>query len=548
VFPWVVTSFSQASLDPEDPKVYRDFNYPIGAQSPSMRSDLKHNLSLQVKEKYHFGQHYSNGGIVLYYMVRLEPFAAQHQLLQGGLFDHPDRLFYSLDSAWESSQSMAGDTKELIPEMFYLPQVFENMNNFSFGDNSKFSKDSAVFILPNWACSSWDLVRKMRKCLESSHCSANLHLWIDLVFGFKQSGELAEAACNLFHPITYQEFYKNSVKFIEPGDLKWVVEQIYHFGQTPAKIFKEPHPKRKELPSPSIFELWKSDGKVMKSMNLQKPGDFLKILSDSRFLFVFFVVSEGVKYLRFDLVGKTLSKPREFQLKLVKMREYYKFLICIWNSFIVTSGFDDCSTKYFDYEGDLKFITSFHPTPVVSMFPSEKLLTGSDVLISWSFNLAKHLQFVGHKARIFSISCSDILNIVASCDDLGNILIHDSRNAEYLLSLKTTPGPLIISNLGFFLVFQNAGFSYFSFDGKEIGKVLFQCGNIFEISAFGDLIFALLGQNLALCDVLEGTVFLDEGQKFNAFCVAKDEKKLFAIACCKDQWKIDTVLNGGKKS
>lgn len=36
----------------------------------------------------------------------------------------------------------------------------------------------------------------MRDALESEHVSANLHHWIDLIFGYKQRGEEAEKADN----------------------------------------------------------------------------------------------------------------------------------------------------------------------------------------------------------------------------------------------------------------------------------------------------------------------------------------------------------------
>eukprot|EP00961_Rhodomonas_salina_P215953 2917463-Rhodomonas_salina.1 len=59
-------------------------------------------------------------------------------------------------------------------------------------------------ILPLWANDAQHLVKTMREALESEHVSRNLHNWIDLIFGYKQTGEEAAKADNVFHPMTYQ--------------------------------------------------------------------------------------------------------------------------------------------------------------------------------------------------------------------------------------------------------------------------------------------------------------------------------------------------------
>jgi hypothetical protein len=51
-------------------------------------------------------------------------------------------------------------------------------------------------VLPPWASTPEEFVAIHRAALESEYVSAHLHLWIDLIFGYKQRGRDAEAADN----------------------------------------------------------------------------------------------------------------------------------------------------------------------------------------------------------------------------------------------------------------------------------------------------------------------------------------------------------------
>lgn len=62
---------------------------------------------------------------------------AQNFVLQGGMFDVPERMFHSIQKEWESaSKDNMSDVRELIPEFFYLPDFLVNSNNFDFGETT----------------------------------------------------------------------------------------------------------------------------------------------------------------------------------------------------------------------------------------------------------------------------------------------------------------------------------------------------------------------------------------------------------------------------
>jgi hypothetical protein len=76
--------------------------------------------------KYHFGSHYSNPGIIIMYQVRVVPYLDADIKFQSGQLDAPDRMFQSMMEQFNMSMNVLADIRELIPEMFYLPDLYIN--------------------------------------------------------------------------------------------------------------------------------------------------------------------------------------------------------------------------------------------------------------------------------------------------------------------------------------------------------------------------------------------------------------------------------------
>ena len=254
VFPWVLADYTSDELDLTNPKTFRDLSKPMGAQTAERRAEFRERFNAFADlgdlnaPPFHYGTHYSSAMIVTSYLIRLEPFVQSYLLLQGGNFDHADRMFFSIKNAWTSaSREHMTDVRELIPEFFYLPEFLENLNGYKFGLRQGTEESIDSVTLPPWAKGDPKIfVAKHREALESPYVSRHLHHWIDLVFGFKQRGEAAVEATNVFHHLSYHGA-KDLDSIEDPIERLATIGIIHNFGQTPHQVFQKGHPQREVM-------------------------------------------------------------------------------------------------------------------------------------------------------------------------------------------------------------------------------------------------------------------------------------------------------------
>ncbi|OMJ85254.1 hypothetical protein SteCoe_13492 [Stentor coeruleus] len=493
IFPWVLKDYHSSELRLEDQHMYRNFKLPIGAQNDSGRQEADRRFSMWIDEQpYHFGSHYSSGAIVLHYLVRLEPFSTQAKILQGGKFDIADRLFHSIQASWESGQGINGDVKELVPEMFYLPEILVNINEEDFGAKQDDEEVDCVE-LPRWASSPIDFIRKHRLALESNYVSQNINNWIDLVFGYKQKGKQAQNSYNLFCPMTYEDNFCKMMESSAESEamMQGMVDQVVHFGQTPIRLFKSPHTTRDPKPvDMNIFDKYRKFGECV-SNGCETNGEICALLVTTKFLILIKNVYGRISAIRISL--NELDNNRVvFERKKEKIlqgcqpsrpssQEFY----CTYGENRLVSGDQiDKSFKIHSLNGQLEASVFGHTDLVSSVFTiSDLLFTGSidSSLFSWSevksqdknLKLKLASRFLGHSTSIVMIRGLENYQMVFSLGQNGDILIHDFRSSDCIKGIKTSAIGICLSNLGIIGIYTHTHLQFMTINESEISKKRF---------------------------------------------------------------------------
>uniref|UniRef100_A0A3Q2NNT0 Neurobeachin n=1 Tax=Fundulus heteroclitus TaxID=8078 RepID=A0A3Q2NNT0_FUNHE len=256
VFPWVLTNYDSEELDLTLPGNFRDLSKPIGALNPKRAAFYAERYETWDDDStpsHHYTTLYSTANSTLMWMVRIEPFTTFFLNANDGKFDHPERAFSGIGRAWRNCQRDTADVKELIPEFYYLPEMFVNSNEYELG-----VRDDGVPVsdveLPVWAKKPEDFVRINRMALESEFVSCQLHQWIDLIFGYKQRGPEAVRALNVFNFLSYEGAI--NLDNLDTAQREVIEGQIQLSGQVPSQLLIEPHPPRSSAMhlSPLMFK------------------------------------------------------------------------------------------------------------------------------------------------------------------------------------------------------------------------------------------------------------------------------------------------------
>ncbi|KAM0696036.1 hypothetical protein Q7P36_004519 [Cladosporium allicinum] len=460
VFPWVLADYSSEDLDLTNPKTFRDFSKPMGCQTPLREAEYKDRykqfaeMGDENAPPFHYGTHYSSAMIVTSYLIRMQPFVQSYLLLQGGKFDHADRLFDSIERAWlSSSRENMTDVRELTPEFYYLPEFLTNINGYDFG--SKQGSDELVgdVKLPPWAKGDPHIfISKHREALESPYVSERLHQWVDLIFGFKQRGEAAIESTNVFQHLSYGGA-KDLDNIEDPLERLATIGIIHSFGQTPYQVFPRPHPGRET----EKFNTARLDTMAESLTRLPAP---------------LFEINHKVANLIFSPTQDRLIPAGPCTLNMLPNCDRY-----------VQWGYADHSLRFFSsntkrllglYEN-----THIGPVTAAAFADSKTLITaGADCTLAiWTVNKTRDAieidwktYLFGHRAAITILAASRVFSTLLSVSADGQVLLWDLNRHDCIRSLlpptqKTVQAAQISSTSGHIVLCRGNHVLLFTLNG-----------------------------------------------------------------------------------
>ena len=231
--------------------------------------DLKENL-------YYFNVVYSNIVYASNFMIRLFPYSFISIELQGDGFDNPNRLFFSIQDTFYNISSQKSDLRELIPEFFYLPEMFMNINCLNLGNRAHGEYINDVDIPDdieentineieneneNKYINNFIFINSIKNELENM--SNELGYWVRLIFGENQ-----RYLKNKKGKINPQYFRKESYFDIDGADYQQYSNNIitmssFEFGVIPLKTI--------------------NDEKVLMDLHIKKYNEKLKSITNKKF-------------------------------------------------------------------------------------------------------------------------------------------------------------------------------------------------------------------------------------------------------------------------
>ena len=254
VFPWILYNSNHNDLkkkknlkneveeDNFDGSL-RDLSKPMGQVLNNERTEKYFQTfkNITQKKKHHelnqislYQTNYSNLTYVSNYLIRLYPFTFIFKESQKKNLVNSEEEFISIPKIFFNASNKENDLREIIPEFFYLYQMFQNINKITnLKDVILYEGTENIEQIKPY----FEYCKNLKYNLEDVDVSKNLNEWIDLIFGESQKGERARKKLNCFKIESYIDILNNiNLPYYSNNE---IMENIYKNGLIPLQLFKK---------------------------------------------------------------------------------------------------------------------------------------------------------------------------------------------------------------------------------------------------------------------------------------------------------------------
>ena len=495
ILPWLLNNYGNIyKLES-----LRIFNLPVSFNS-------KEQLAQIIKEdgidgyKSHFTNYCTNNMYVNHYLIRTYPYINNQIRLQDNKFDDPERQFDSLIRTFDVFKYNPKINRELVPEFFFTPEFFMNLNCCNYGQILMDGKSLLVNNLgigPDFK-NILEIINYHQLNLNSDNIISQINKWIDFIFGENQISSKDDSVY-YFPKECYEKFVKEDIeeeckgiksfysskkksdierdyseqKIISEikrakNNIKDILYKSNFYGHCPTQLFTKSHPSFSKN-----FEEKINNFSNMNNIHISLKNERIKI-DKKELLYMqessngnhFYIICEHEiivynKYFKLSNLSINFipTIPKIFSVKYHKNDQYFKemnnckYLIfdILDCKYFFIGGYLDDSLKIYSKEKDKDIVYSFYfESQIKSIKHSNNnniFFTGhrNGKIIKWKYQLnneknkidiTKEKSIRGHKSAIKMIELNEKYECIITVDENEIIFIRKLYDFELLSFIK----------------------------------------------------------------------------------------------------------------
>ena len=469
VFPWI-------SYYNENKKNYRKLKFPLGRMNQKLKikylqSNNENNVIIKYykkNDKYYYDfniekdfcleydeiikdediysfyfNNYMNIETIKNYLLRIFPFFYINSayFIMDEIFDDLNNYFYNKDYYTYTS-------KELIPEFYYLYELFINFNNLTFENKKLYN-----ILLPK-DLNKFKIIIDFFKDLESTNTSKTINYWIDLIFGYLQNTDdinfEKKKIKNKYRCESYLNKEYNEETILECFIEGVIPKQLFYEKFLSRKINRKNFPLNFDSLSSNIFSfpncfLEHYMYYCYTIIIVNDIGISINVFDERIYIIYLNNINENIKQneiIYYPIDGEITYKPIDANLLINYIKLNYH-IIDINNKYIFMGGFKKGVIRYIinretkDYLNEKKIKKKISYSDFLNLYNENKLNVIITAIISINYfdsfyiitgDNCGTIKFIKIIKENYKLNCEILKNIYEHSNEIILIKYNDNLN------------------------------------------------------------------------------------------------------------------------